>query len=96
MNHDAFAHARDELGISATGTARPIQAALTSAATLSPLALCCRLSDCHTAPHANLIVLVSAASLLFLALLGISSGLYRWSQSIQGRSGTFCATWLRV
>jgi VIT1/CCC1 family predicted Fe2+/Mn2+ transporter len=29
MNHDALgAHARDELGISATGTARPIQAAL--------------------------------------------------------------------
>ena len=35
MNHDALgAHARDELGISAAGTARPIQAALTSAAHL--------------------------------------------------------------
>ena len=36
MNHDALgAHARDELGISDTGTARPIQAALTSAATFA-------------------------------------------------------------
>jgi len=41
MTHDALgAHARDELGISATGTARPIQAALTSAATFSIGAVC--------------------------------------------------------
>ncbi len=71
MNHDALgAHARDELGISATGTARPIQAALTSAATFAigavlPLLLV------MFAPNMNLIVLVSSASLLFLALLGI-------------------------
>jgi VIT1/CCC1 family predicted Fe2+/Mn2+ transporter len=71
MNHDALgAHARDELGISATGTARPIQAALTSAATFAigavlPLLLV------MFAPNMNLIVLVSSASLLSLALLGI-------------------------
>ncbi|MGR9013060.1 MAG: VIT1/CCC1 transporter family protein, partial [Gammaproteobacteria bacterium] len=36
MSHDALgAHARDELGISGTGSARPIQAALTSAATFA-------------------------------------------------------------
>ncbi|MGZ8237380.1 MAG: VIT1/CCC1 transporter family protein, partial [Methylobacter sp.] len=36
MKHDALgAHARDELGISETGSARPVQAALTSAATFA-------------------------------------------------------------
>ena len=72
MNHDALgAHARDELGISATGTARPIQAALTSAATFAIGAVLPLLIVMLFDPDANLIVFVSAASLLFLALLGI-------------------------
>jgi vacuolar iron transporter family protein len=71
MNHDALeAHARDELGISATGIARPIQAALTSAATFA-IGAVLPLLIVMFAPDANLILLVSAASLLFLALLGI-------------------------
>ena len=71
MNHDALgAHARDELGISATGTARPIQAALTSAVTFA-IGAVLPLLIVMFAPDANLILLVSAASLLFLALLGI-------------------------
>ena len=71
MNHDALgAHARDELGISATGTARPIQAALTSAATFSIGAVLPLLIVLFTHDQ-NLIVLVSVASLLFLALLGV-------------------------
>ena len=72
MNHDALgAHARDELGISATtGTARPIQAALTSAATFA-IGAVLPLLIVMLAPDSNLIVLVSSASLLFLALLGI-------------------------
>lgn len=71
MNHDALgAHARDELGISATGTARPIQAALTSAVTFAVGALL-PLLIAMLVPGTNLIVFVSSASLLFLAMLGI-------------------------
>ncbi len=67
---DALAvHAREELGISEITTARPIQAALASAATFSigaalPLLMVLLLAN------ASLIVGVSLASLLFLALLG--------------------------
>jgi VIT1/CCC1 family predicted Fe2+/Mn2+ transporter len=70
MAKDALgAHARDELGISEITTARPIQAALTSAVTFSvgaaaPLALVL------LSPSSLLIPVVSAGSLLFLALLG--------------------------
>lgn len=70
MAKDALgAHAHDELGISEMTTARPIQAAITSAATLAvgasmPLAMVL------VAPTASLVWVVSAASLLFLALLG--------------------------
>ena len=70
MAKDALtAHARDELGISEVTTARPIQAALTSAATFSvgaalPLAMVVFL------PEALLVAGVSIASLIFLALLG--------------------------
>ena len=70
MAKDALgAHARDELGISEITTARPIQAALTSAATFSvgaaaPLALVL------LSPSNLLIPMVSTGSLLFLALLG--------------------------
>ncbi|MDP3876659.1 MAG: VIT family protein [Methylobacter sp.] len=71
MNHDALgAHARDELGISATGTARPVQAALTSAATFAVGAALPLLIVVWT-PAADLIVLVSSASLLFLIALGL-------------------------
>lgn len=70
MAKDALgAHARDELGISEITTARPIQAALTSATTFSvgaaaPLALVL------LSPSNLLIPMVSTGSLLFLALLG--------------------------
>lgn len=70
MAKDALAaHARDELGISEVMTARPIQAALTSAGTFAvgaamPLAMVVLM------PRSALVVGVSVASLLFLALLG--------------------------
>jgi VIT1/CCC1 family predicted Fe2+/Mn2+ transporter len=70
MAKDALgAHARDELGISEITAARPIQAALTSAATFSagaaaPLALVL------ASPPGLLIQIVSAGSLIFLAVLG--------------------------
>jgi len=70
MAKDALtAHARDELGISEITTARPVQAALTSAATFS-VGAAMPLLMVVVAPAAVLVPVVSAASLGFLALLG--------------------------
>ncbi|MHB8140125.1 MAG: VIT1/CCC1 transporter family protein [Vulcanimicrobiaceae bacterium] len=70
MAKDALgAHARDELGISAVMTARPIQAALTSAATFS-VGAALPLVAALTAPSQWLIPAVALGSLVFLALLG--------------------------
>jgi vacuolar iron transporter family protein len=70
MAHDALgAHARDELGISETLRARPIQAALASAASFAAGAAMPLLVTA-LAPMPRLIPLVSGASLAFLALLG--------------------------
>lgn len=70
MAHDALgAHARDELGISDTFSARPLQAAVTSAASFAAgAALPLLVAATATAPR--LILVVSATSLVFLALLG--------------------------
>ena len=70
MARDALgAHARDELGISEMTTARPIQAALTSAATFAVGAAAPMLVLALT-PMAWASAAVSASSLAFLALLG--------------------------
>jgi VIT1/CCC1 family predicted Fe2+/Mn2+ transporter len=70
MAKDALgAHARDELGISEITTARPIQAALTSAVTFS-VGAAAPLLAVLVSPGNLLVPVVSAASLLFLALLG--------------------------
>jgi VIT1/CCC1 family predicted Fe2+/Mn2+ transporter len=70
MQHDALgAHARDELGISETLAARPVQAALASAATFSVGAIL-PLLIVLLFPLSALMWVVSAGSLLFLALLG--------------------------
>ena len=70
MAHDALgAHARDELGISDTVTARPIQAALASAASFA-VGATLPLVVTALSPDRLLILLVSATSLVFLALLG--------------------------
>ena len=70
MAKDALtAHARDELGISEITTARPVQAALTSAASFS-VGAAMPLLMVVVAPAGALVPLVSAASLGFLALLG--------------------------
>ena len=67
---DAFAaHARDELGFSDHGLARPVQAALTSAGTFAagaaiPLLLAL------VSPSRSLVPVVTGGSLLFLAVLG--------------------------
>lgn len=71
MAKDALgAHARDELGITAELSARPVQAAFASASTFTvgaalPLLLVVVL------PKAAIVWGVSAGSLLFLALLGV-------------------------
>jgi vacuolar iron transporter family protein len=70
MAKDALgAHARDELGISEATTARPIQAALTSAAAFS-IGAAMPLAMVLVSPVAMLVAIVSIASLLFLAALG--------------------------
>ena len=70
MAKDALgAHARDELGMSEITTARPVQAALTSAAMFSTGAAM-PLLMAAISPANVLIPIVSAASLGFLALLG--------------------------
>jgi vacuolar iron transporter family protein len=62
-------HARDELGISDMTTARPVQAALTSAATFSAGAAL-PLLMAVLVPLSQNVFAVSGASLLFLAFLG--------------------------
>jgi VIT1/CCC1 family predicted Fe2+/Mn2+ transporter len=70
MLRDALgAHARDELGISETLRARPMQAALTSAGSFA-VGAAMPLLVTAMAPVAGLIPLVSGTSLVFLALLG--------------------------
>jgi VIT1/CCC1 family predicted Fe2+/Mn2+ transporter len=71
MAHDALgAHARDELGISETLSARPIQAALASAASFAAGAVL-PLAVTALVPAHGLIPWVSGTSLAFLALLGV-------------------------
>jgi VIT1/CCC1 family predicted Fe2+/Mn2+ transporter len=70
MAHDALgAHARDELGISHTQTARPLQAALASAASFM-VGAALPLIVTLLASGAYLIPIVAGTSLGFLALLG--------------------------
>lgn len=64
------AHARDELGISETTTARPVQAALASAATFSVGAVL-PLLTAVIFPMGRIIGMVSVLSLVFLAALGM-------------------------
>lgn len=71
MTKDALgAHSRDELGISAATTARPVQAAMASAATFTagaaaPLILVL------VSPVSVLLPVVAVGSLLFLGILGM-------------------------
>ena len=70
MAKDALAaHARDELGISEFTTARPVQAALTSALTFSAGAAMPLLAVALS-PAARVVPLVALSSLLYLAFLG--------------------------
>jgi len=71
MAKDALAaHARDELGITKSLRARPLQAALASAASFS-LGAAMPLVATALSPMEGLIPIVGCASLVFLALLGV-------------------------
>ena len=71
MAHDALgAHARDELSITHLTTARPVQAAFTSAATFTTGALLPLCVAWLTSVGTTSILAVSVASLIFLAVLG--------------------------
>ena len=70
MAHDALgAHARDELGLSEMTMARPIQAAIASAASFAAGALLPVLLVMFT-PIGSMIPVVAVSSLVFLAILG--------------------------
>jgi VIT1/CCC1 family predicted Fe2+/Mn2+ transporter len=70
MAHDALgAHARDELGITKTLSARPIQAGLVSALTFT-VGAAMPLLAFALAPGQHVIPVVAGASLAFLAILG--------------------------
>ena len=73
--HDALgAHARDELGITSSHAAKPIQAALASAATFALgglLPLVCALLAATLTPSVPMVWVVSIGSLTFLSVLGV-------------------------
>jgi vacuolar iron transporter family protein len=71
MAHDALgAHARDELGISDALSAKPIQAALASAASFA-VGAALPLAVTALVPQQSLLVWLASSSLGFLALLGV-------------------------
>lgn len=87
MAHDALrAHMRDELGITETIKARPIQAAITSAITFS-VGAALPLLMVIIIPFSILIPAISGVSLLFLALLGglaaFTGGANIWTGAIR-------------
>jgi VIT1/CCC1 family predicted Fe2+/Mn2+ transporter len=70
MAHDALgAHARDEIGMSVAGSARPVQAALTSAASFA-VGAALPLLTAVVVPVRLVLPLVAGASLVLLAALG--------------------------
>lgn len=70
MKHNALgAHARDEIGISEVLTAKPLQAAFSSALTFI-VGAALPLIVAWVTPNSQLIMAVTVASLIFLAFLG--------------------------
>lgn len=70
MAHDALgAHARDEIGIIESASARPVQAAIYSAATFT-IGAALPLLTAWAVPVAKILSAVAVSSLLFLAILG--------------------------
>jgi VIT1/CCC1 family predicted Fe2+/Mn2+ transporter len=70
MAHDALAaHARDELGITEAASARPLQAAFSSAVSFS-VGAALPLAVAWSTPHSTVITLTGLSSLVFLTILG--------------------------
>jgi len=70
MAHDALAaHARDELGLTELHSARPIQAAVSSAASFA-VGAALPMGAAFLAPVERAVPIVAGASLVFLAVLG--------------------------
>lgn len=89
MAHDAIgAHAREELGISEQFRARPMLAALASAGSFT-IGAAMPLSTATIIPEAHLIPVVTATSLLFLAVLG---GLAAYAGGASIRTGALRVT----
>jgi len=84
MAHDALAaHARDELGISETVSARPVQAAFASAGTFA-LGAAMPLLTVVLAPSKHLLPVVGGTSLVFLAILGSLAALAGGANAVAG------------
>ena len=84
MEHDALgAHARDELGISESLSARPVQAALSSAASFVAGAAL-PLLVASMAPARSLPMFVAGSSLVFLAALGAVAGRTGGASAVKG------------
>lgn len=84
MAHDALeAHARDELGLSDVHSARPIQAAASSAASFA-VGAALPMGATFLAPHEGLVPIVAGASLFFLALLGTIAARVGGASAIRG------------
>jgi len=84
MEHDALgAHARDELGISETLSARPVQAALSSAASFTAGAAL-PLLVALLAPAGSLSAVVAGSSLVFLAALGAVAARTGGASAVKG------------
>jgi len=91
--HDALgAHARDELGISSTLSARPVQAALTSAATFA-VGAALPLATALVSPPAAAVTVVTATSLAFLVGLGAVGA--KTGGAPVGRAALRVAFWAR-
>ena len=82
--HDVLeAHVRDELGLNASTLARPVQAAVVSAASFA-LAALLPIVALLLAPQRHYAPVVAAAGLASLALLGILGG--HLAQALKGRA----------
>ena len=91
MAHDALgAHARDELGITQVTTTRPVEAALTSAATFA-LGAAVPLATATLAPAEQLLPWLSGTSLLCLVGLGALAA--RTGGSPMGRAAVRVGFW---
>lgn len=84
MQHDAIGtHAREELGISSTLSARPLQAAMASAASFA-IGAALPLAVAVTVPEQSVILFVSITAIIFLAGLGALSAKVGGAQILAG------------